>query len=272
MISEIKNYGFVEPLIEEEHYVLGGNNVTGRILQENGQWDLCQPEYEPQFNEAFDSFGCTVWGWENAIEFMDRKLYDKDSNYSERFIYILANIVPPGADPHYVAEVIREVGLIPDEDLPMVQGFKDFLRPRPMSKQYLTTGKEWKEKYDFRHEWLWTRMPEEQERIAIMKESLKYSVLPSSVTAWHKKHNSEVYVDNGLPNTHWGVVFGWTDLGWKFFDSYDKSVKIVSFSHKMKYAKRLFLPERAMPLETDNAFIHAVKDLWGFFANCRQIP
>src|SRR3990167_4478500 len=113
MKNKLQNYGFVVPKITEDNYVLGGlRSLPKIILQENGQWDNFLPEYEPQFNAEFDTSGCAVWGTENAIEILDRKLSEKQSNYSERFIYILARVRPPGSNPsEYINNGFRIISL-----------------------------------------------------------------------------------------------------------------------------------------------------------------
>lgn len=234
----MKNFGFVEPVLKEDNYVLGAV-VNKTVLMEDGQWDEFLPDYEPQFGGDWDTYGCTVWGTENALEILDR-FYSRITNYSERYPYILANVKQGvGADPHNVAEVIRENGLIPDDKLPMTKTYPEFVTPKPMSEKFLNIGKSWLKKFEFKHEYLWWSMPGKDERIALIKDALKYSPLGCSVTAWYLENG--LYVDKGRPNNHWCVIYGWTDRGWKVFDSYLQCTKIVSFDHKIKYVKSYFL-------------------------------
>lgn len=238
-MEKINKYGFVKPTITSDNYtspVLGGFGGLPKIFyQGDGQWDAFLPKYEAQFNSFYDTYGCTVWGTQNAIEILEKRIWGGGNiNYSERFTYILAGVRPPGADPHKIAEVVRKSGLIDNSQLPFTETYEEFLKPDPMTENFLDKGQEWLDKFYFGHEWV---SPQE------IKELLVYSPIAVSVTAWFLKDG--VYVDNGLPNNHWCVIFGYTDKGWKVFDSYDHSVKILSFNHKIEYAKRYYLTNRS---------------------------
>lgn len=243
-------------------FVLGGSiELPKIILQENGQWDAFLPVYEPQYNEFFDSYGCTIWGWLNAIEIMEKRMTGIEHNYAERFNYILAKIKPPGADPHQVAEVIRERGAIKQELLPLTpeMTFEEFNKPNPMTKSLLEEGMKFP--YEMKHQYLWPvgKKLTPEERKKILKEHLQYSVIPLSVTAWFQNVKG-TYIDTGERNTHWCVLIGWNEKGddwynpelpegWKIFDSYEQSVKIVDFElHNFEIAKRIHLdPSNYLP-------------------------
>ncbi len=234
-------YGFVRPVIETDHYILGSSALPRVVVQPSGQWDDFLPDYEPQFNQNYDTDGCAVWGTENAIEIFGKKITGRELNYSERFIYILAGVRPPGADPHHIAEVIRANGLIDDSELPMTNSFSEFLKPNPMTSKYLGEGKGWLNVFEFGHEWLFAQPTTKDNRIKLIKEALQYSPVAISVSAWHLE--GDIYVDAHQPNCHWCVCFGWDDdkQAWKVFDSYDQSIKLYSFDSMVDFAKRYHL-------------------------------
>jgi len=261
----IKNYGLVIDKITPDQYVLGGlTSLPKIVLKEDGQWDDYLPTYEPQFNQKFDSYGCTVWGTENAIEVLMKQKTGLEANYSERFIYILAKIRPPGTSPHLVAEYIRQEGLINNDLLPMTESYEEFLRPDPMDVALLVEGQKWP--YYFQHEWLWDNMPDKQTRVATIKEMLRYSPIGVSVSAWYKENG--VYVDRDQPNNHWCVIFGYNDKGFKVFDSYDQSVKTLSFDHQIEAAKRYLLTPRVV---TQNAILDVLKRVLNSLADMVRI-
>jgi len=235
----MKNYGFVRPTIDDTHYLAG--TLPKVILQDNADWTDYLPQYEPQFNANFDSDGCTVWGSENGIETYIKKLTSLDENYSERYIYILSNIIPPGGDPHKVMETIRSYGMIPNSALPMTQNFVEFLQPKPMTQDYLSIGQKWLDEFDFKHEWIISKPTKTDDRVSLIKEYLKYSPICVSVTAWHQ--DGDVYVDKGQPNCHWCLCYGFDDekRAWKIFDSYDQSTKLYSYDSNIEFAKRLYI-------------------------------
>lgn len=230
------NYGLIkEPITPEQH--IFGSAAEFPILQPNGQWDDFLPTYEPQFEPGFDTDGCSVWGTQNALEILLYRLTGLKPNYSERYTYILTPVRPPGQNPHVVAESIRKYGLIDQDDLPMAETFADFIQPDPMLTQWLLKGRDWVQTYQMTHEWVWgdTPISLEEKKVLIM-EALKYSPVSVSVTAWNEQDG--IFVDLNLPNNHWCVCYGYNDLGWKIFDSYDQTEKIYSFSSNIEMSKK----------------------------------
>ena len=255
----IKNYGLkFSDTPDISAYVLGGLiELPKIILQPNRNWSPYLPKYEVQYNKNFDSYGCTVFGTENCIETYIKRLRGEDGidyNYSERFIYNIANVVPPGADPHEIAECIRNNGLIDQTCLPFTETYAEFIQPRPMEAKYLVKGQQWP--YILKHEYVWNVPQTREQRIAKVKEYLQYSPLGISVTAWFEKNG--VYVDNGLPNTHWVICYGMSDRGFLVFDSYENSHKIVSYNHNIQVCKRYLLLDKEI---TRNWLIDILKNL-----------
>lgn len=238
----IKNYGFkIDASPDLNAYVYGGLVALPKItLREDGQWDDYLPTTEQQANPNFDSYGCTVFGTENVVEILLKYIYGQDKNFSERYIYNLAEITPPGADPHQVAETIRSEGLIDQDLLPMVETYEEFASPRPMESKYQVIGTQFP--YELKHEYVFKNRDSKETKISKMKECLKYSPLGMSVTGWEEENG--VYVDKGEPNTHWTCCYGWNDKGWKVFDSYDPFLKIVSFDHNIERCKRYLLVDK----------------------------
>lgn len=237
-----REYGYIEPEIQDEDYVLGAFTKLPKIeLQKDGIWYPYLPKYEPQFNERYDSYGCTVWGTENAIETFLNRLTKKEYNFSERFTYILAGITPPGADPHHIAEIIREFGLIEDKHLPFTKTYGEFLKPKPMVANLLEKGQEFLKNFSFGHEYVFKNETDGLKRLSLMKEALRYSPLGVSVTAWHENAKGE-FESQGKRNNHWCVCFRIDefDRPW-IFDSYDQTIKILSKDHFIKTAKRYHL-------------------------------
>lgn len=246
-MEESKNYGLVIEEKDPTAYVLGGfGSLPKIVLQSNGQWDEFLPVYEPQA-ENFETCGCTVWGTQNCLEILIKKLTGVEPNYSERFNYILANITCPGADPHKVCESIRENGVINQSRLSMVATLQDFLMPRPMAVEYLLEGQKWP--FLLQHEWVVEG--EDNQWSEKMIEALRYSPLGCAVYAWQK--SGEVYIrPAGARDTHWCVIFGY-EKGkyWKCFDSYDHSVKHLEWNFGFHYAKRFLLTEKKEVITTN---------------------
>src|SRR3990167_8477175 len=157
------NTGFVEPVIKPEDYITGTERsievTLGQvepILRSNGQWDDIQLPQESQ-QRNFDTFGCTVFNSTNQLEIQDRVVNNKQSNYSDRFLYNLIEIVPPGADPNLVYEAIRTKGLVSEEDYGWgmdIDSLEKYATPRPLPQYILDTAKEWLKTNILKHEYL----------------------------------------------------------------------------------------------------------------------
>jgi hypothetical protein len=146
------NYGFQKPQLGSSHYVLGGStSLPKEIIRPDGQWDAFLPIYEPQATN-YETYGCTGWGTENALEILQFAIIGEEPNYDERFPYNGVPIRPPGGDPHEVAEFIRKNGLIPNRPLPPT--FDEFCTPTPPAPEDFAKGREWLAKWSFGHEWV----------------------------------------------------------------------------------------------------------------------
>ena len=237
----LKNYGFDETkvIIKEEDYFLG-SNLPLDVVNPSGDWQEFLPVYEPQASK-FETWGCTAWGTLNQIETYMKKEFGGEYNYSDRFTYLLANISPPGATPTRAYEAIRKKGVIPDTLLPYAETYEEFLQPNPMLTEFLKKGLEWHSKYKFNHEWIKNPNPDK------IKEALKFSPVCVSVTAWVSENG--VYVDKGQRNTHWCLAFKVEDNKVHVFDSYDNAIKVLHPDHHTKFAKRIRIVKRAVPLQ-----------------------
>lgn len=270
MESETKiNYGFIAPEIKEEDFVLGGGNVPFVLLQKDGQWDNFIDQLEERQRNAFmDSFGCTGYGLENHVVSYMKRRYGINANYSERAIGIIAGTFPPGNSPDRVYQKNREVGFINQELLPFNNDIKtpeEFYSPSPLTDELLEEAKKWNQEYELFHEWAWRGNPPLEEKINNMKMALKYSPLGLAVYAWATDENGN-YIKLG-PENHWVCVYGYTDKGWKVYDSYDNSHKIYSFENEVNYCKRISIEKREQKPTTDmgNAIINFIKRLFAKF-------
>jgi len=236
---KLKEYGFKAPSITDTHYVAGDGRILGASpIKPDGDWTNFLPKYEAQADK-FETWGCVVFGGENQIETMNRFLFGVEPNFSERFIYNIVGIKPGGTDPQLVYEAIRRNGLINQEVLPATDSFEEFCKPRPMSEPYISEGKKWKEGYEYDHDWVLQGTETEKERIDTLRFNLMFSPLGVSVTAWFPD-----YEDKGQVNNHWCMLYKMDDKFYYIFDSYDHSLKQVPLTHKISYAKRIFLSKK----------------------------
>jgi len=237
----MKYTGFITPKIEKEHYVLGGLNVPFNILKEDGDWRSDRrPVKEIQKGIGFDTFNCTGFNTLNQIEQYMYVRYGIEVNYSDRWLGIIAGTTPPGNDPHVVYEAIRKYGLVEEsmlpftEDITTVEEYYSF--KGGCESDCYRAGREWLEKYDFKHEWVFnpdSNIPLD-EKINNIKSALKVSPLGIAVYAWHDDDRG-VYVRYG-DDCHWTSADALIDY-LKVYDSYDPVEKDVE--QELYYAKRI---------------------------------
>lgn len=269
-----RNYGFVEPQIADDNYVFGSFlSLPKEVLQSSGNWADYLPLYEPQADK-YETYGCTAWGTLNAIETILKRVEGVEYNFSDRFIYNVVGIEPPGEDPHKVSEAVRKIGLIEQLRLPMPDTLAEFKTPRPMTKELINEAHKVLEKYDIGHEWVFTNLSDKTERLKRMKECLRYSPLGVSVTAWKQNDKGEYYSDG--PNTHWCLAFriDEQDRVW-VFDSYDHSIKTLSADHDIRFAKRYHittLKAVAEKLSWMSIILQAIKSILSFMTTKEPTP
>lgn len=246
----MRNYGFVPPTIESDHYMLGAElSLPKIILQSNRRWAEFAPDYEAQA-EKYETYGCPFYGSMNAIETLERRIFGEKSNYAEAFNYTLSGVTGP-SDPHKALENMRKNGLIDQSFLPMPETYEEFCNPERITPKMIEIGKSWVKKRELGHQWVFANSVSDELRKSLIREELQYSPLGISVTAWHK--DKGIYVDLGLPNNHWCVLLEEVAEGWLVLDTYDGSFKVVSFSHNIQYCKRYSLNKRG--IYTQQTFI-----------------
>lgn len=253
-----KNYGLIFEERDPNAFVLGAGKLPEVVLKEDGQWDNFLPVYEYQAQD-YETYGCTAYGSLNLVEIMIKRLTNFEENLSDRFIYNVAEINPPGADPHRILEVIRNSGAIPEKDLPRPSTLKEFKTPRPMSQDLLDKGLEFP--WEVKHEYVkWNDL---ENKKYVMKNALRYSPLGVSVSAWTERNG--VYVDDGRPNNHWCVIYGWNAKGWKCFDTYDGGLKTLAWDHTFQVCKRIHLEKnnRLPKISIITKLLNLLKEMLG---------
>lgn len=241
-IIDIKQYGFNPDLvkIKPEDYVFG-SALPYIIIKEDGQYDDFLPVYEPQADK-YETSGCTVWGGQNQIETYFKKVFGFEPNYAEIFNYVLVGIRPPGANPQDAYQSFKNDGLVDNELLPIPDTYEKFIDTKQITEELKAKGKEWLERYDFKHEWLINPTKEQ------IVNALPCSPIAIAVTAWIEE--DELYIDNGRPNTHWCLCYGYIKdergIRLKIFDSYDHSKKLLHPDHKTSVAKRILIKKKKL--------------------------
>jgi len=258
-----KKTGYIPSVIDSTHYIMGSaTSLSKDLLQADGQWTPYLPSEEVQREYDIETDNCTSFATTNCIETLFNKIYGTPMNASDRALGIFAGTVPPGNDPHTVIEAARKKGLVKEELLP----FDSRLASIDEYFSYIygdeeackTDAQDFLSKYQLGHEWVFTSPLPKEVRTSLMKQSLQYSPLGVSVTAWYEKDS--VYVDYGQPNCHWTTVYGWNDEGWLCFDSYDPFKKVISFDHNIECVKRYSITP--ISKKKENCLFGLIKKLW----------
>lgn len=244
------NYGFLEPTITDDNYILGGLGVPKKVLNPDRDWTSDIPQGEIQ-RRNIETSSCTEYGTLNAIETLEKKLFGIAQDYSERFVAIGAGNTEIGNDPHTVAEWIRHNGLIEESLLPFtdqIQSWAEYVLPNPLPTKLTNRASKWLKTHYFKHEWVFKggNIKDKQNNLL---EALLYSPIGVSVAAWHEDSGIYVKADNE-PDNHWCLLIaGKPGEPWKIYDSYindGKYIKLLDWNYNFGYAK-LFILNQLRP-------------------------
>src|SRR3990167_1059322 len=256
----MKNFGYIEPQIKEEDFILGGGKLPDENLRPNGQWLDVLPSDESQAKRGIDVQNCTGFGWNNVIEMYIRAKFFLETNNSDRYTGISAGTYPPGNDPSTVIESIRiNAGLIAEELLPFIEGMTvdEYYSPKPLPDKYTDQGKEWLKKYYLRHEWVFDNFADEDGRKRALMESLKHSPIAIAVNAWNDENG--IYVRKGV-DTHWTASVGYKENEyWLILDSYPPYLKKLDWNFGFRRAKRIYIGVQEEPKQKEDYLTYLIE-------------
>ena len=231
---QIKNYGYIPDKIADEDYVLGSLQIPTEVLQADGQWDNFIPASEIQRTEKYETYGCTIFGTQNCLEFLFKRLFGELKNWSDRYVYIFTGTRPPGNSPKTIIEAIRkQCGMIDEKLLPMSGAitYEEYIQPDPLPVLLTWKGEELLNNYKINYEWVFQDSQIHNRNEAI-KTALQYSPLGIAVYAWLYDFEEKVYVrPKGKEDNHWCVLYGYEEgQYWKIYDSYDSTLKQLDWN------------------------------------------
>lgn len=247
MEEHIIHHGFIAPIINADHFVLGASQLPTDIIRADRDYTSFLPEFERQMLYGLETCNCSGFGTDQAIQIYLKAKYGVTMNFSDRDLGIKAGTRPPGNDPHTVAEAWRKQGVAQEKTLPWTTDAntidKYYSYPSEQKKnQCITEGKNFLTVYDMGHEWVWSdpniSIAEKQKLIL---DALQYSPVAVSVLAW--RQDGDVYVkDRGEPDNHWVVIVkGEEGKPWKILDHYSPFLKDLEWEYDFGFAKRYHL-------------------------------
>lgn len=248
----MKNYGFIKPEIRPEDYVFGGVTKLSAVeLRPNGQWDDFLPEKELQERNGLETSNCTVFGSINILETLHRCLFNKEENWSERFIGVLADTTPAGNSVTKVMDTIRKQGMIPEKLLPFsddIDEWDKYYAPKPMTEQFILIAKNWLTFYSVGYEWVFTT--NSRNKISKLKDALRFSPIGVSVLAWYGPNEKGLYYKPESGSNHWCMIYGYVEEGpikfWKCYDHYDNTIKKLEWNFDFDFAMRCVLQKKTI--------------------------
>lgn len=186
---------FIYPIVTPSTFRLGA--IEKEIIRSDGDWRNFLPLDEEQRRRGIESSSCYIQAQQHAIATILEEEYNiKDSNFSERFNFILSNGTQNGGNPIEGADSIRKDGLVSDELFPfseIIQSWSEFNSWKGGDEVSLRAiGKKFIEEWIINYEVVFLKYDSIEEKYRALRKALKYSPVPISVYGWIEENG--VYV------------------------------------------------------------------------------
>lgn len=240
---------FIYPQIKEQDYKFGSGQLAGEVLRPDGDWRDYLPPTEDQRRNGIESSSCYIQATQHALATLQEEQFNiKDSNYSERFNFILSGGTEQGGDPLKGAQSIRDDGVIPDALLPfsdLITSWQEFASFKDGEETYCKKiGEEFRQNWDFGYDIVFWRELKVETKYKLLKEALKYSPIPMSVYGWVEENGFVVKTDE-LVDNHLTLCVYIDDANRPyFFDTYEPFIKIGQPFYNSDFAMRLSVKKK----------------------------
>ncbi len=243
----IVDHGLIlNPIVENDHYVLGGygdDKFPTEVLQKDGHgWRKFRPITEIQKRLGLETLACTVFGTQNALEALAKRLelLDFPKDCAERYNAILAGLTGiVGADPHNVAESFRNFGVVVQGLLPWTDDIdtrEEWFSPNPMDENMVKEGQKIVRKYKILHKWLFNGLTVKGKSGKLIT-GLSVGTVCVSVKAWKKK-NGRYWKNANEGDNHWLWLMDYKQGEyWLVYDHYDDVEKKLVWDYNFAAAK-----------------------------------
>ncbi len=256
-ITEVPQ-SFISPgVTTPDNYIFGSGQLTGYMLRPSGQWPI--PNDDEIQARRFETNACTSFGTIHAVVSIFKELFKSDVNYSERFLAVGSGTDPAkgGNDPHKVAEWARKNGFVDETVLPFDSTLNNLTEYyAPLTGGTLQKGREWLNKWTFKHDWLSDGSLIDKETL---KKALRYSPIGCACFAWCYDDEKDLYIRHeGKKDIHWIEICGFKENEyWICVDSYPPFVKHLDWNYPLYFAKRYFID---IAPEKKTTFLKSVLD------------
>ena len=262
---------FIYPNIPETAYHFGSQQVAGNVLRESGDWRDFLPPFELQRRNGIESASCFIQAQQHAIATLLEEQFDiKDSNFSERFNFILADGTSSGGDPLVGAQTFRDYGLIPDEMLPFsedINSWGEFSSFGDDKEKCLVAGQQWKNTWSVHYDIVVRKEYDLEKKYTRLKEALRYSPVPVSVYAWEQNSAGEYIKPKGEDDNHLVELVYIDENNCPYvFDTYEPALKKLSANYDFDFALRYTL-DKQPTIPVHNWFAELVKNIYTFVSD-----
>jgi hypothetical protein len=256
------NHGFILESPQPEDFIFGDRKLGDVPINPSGDWSDYLPDVEVQNLNGIEPYACVTFTILNCVETLERQEYCIAANYSDRFLATISDTKKNnGASPQSVAQDLKNMGCVKENDLPFdstINTFDKFYAP--IDKYLYTLALQFIAEFNFGHSYV-------PSNVSALKESLTYSPLLFSTYAWTKDDNDLYYRPQGESDNHAVMCYGYVEgKYWKVLDSYKDNgtvLKNIRWDSLPQQAKRFTLHRQIISESNWQNFIKLLRQLFG---------
>lgn len=208
-----QNTGYLEGSATKNLWIAG--DIPYEVILPSGDWRPFLPVGEKQRPALVDVMACVTFSCESSLEIQEKQQTGVEPNWSDRFIAKLSGTTPQGNYLDKVADTVRKIGLVKEEEWPTPPNFS------------------WNSYY--------AEIPQEVINKAVIREIMYGEVVPGESELRHHLKQCPIQIVIPVPHPNHAVVAvaieGSTVY---YFDSYSPFLKTINIS-KIHYALKIVL-------------------------------
>ncbi len=257
VIHTLTPKNFIYPEIKPTDFRFGSEQLAGTPLRDDGDWRDFLPPEEQQRRYGIESSACYKEAQQHTIATIQEEQFDlPDQDYAARF-NDQDNATPQGGSPINAADSFRHDGLIPEymlpfsEDITSWSEFNSFKGGDEIA--CVRAGQEWLKKWLPQYDIVFTKYESVEEKYRKIREALKYSPLPVSVTAWWRDAKTGYYIKpKGMDDGHLvELVHVDEENKATIFDTYPPFIKVLEPNFNFDFGMRWSLEKRIVAVQSN---------------------
>lgn len=238
-----QNFIYPQQELIKPAYKFGSGQLDSVPLKEDGDWRGYTPRGELQNRHGVESSACYVEASQHAVATIQEEQFNLvDQNYQARFNALLSNGTEDGGDPIAGAESIRHDGLIPEDMFAFTGDILSWLEYHSWKggsrEECIRTGQEWLKKWKPKYDIVFERTDSIEDKYSKLKDALKYSPVPMSVSAWYERDGIYVKPQGARDNHLVLCVYVDGQNRAHIFDTYEPFIKVLEPNFNAEFAMR----------------------------------